>query len=101
LEFAEGEDDDLGKKPEDEIKAVKAEAEKKKDLVEKKEKEAAAAEGAAKEGAAKEGGEKKADEKKADFVPPELAGAPAAPAKWNLLEHQHQVSLMTITSIES
>jgi len=72
LEFAEGEDDDLGKKPEDEIKDAKKEAEKKKDLVEKKEKEAAAAEGAAKEGG----------EKKADFVPPELAGAPAAaPAK--------------------
>jgi hypothetical protein len=82
LEFAEGEDDDIGKKPEDAIKAEKAEAEKKKELVEKAEAKAAEAkDGAAKEGAAKEGGEAKKEgaKKEADFVPPELAGAaPAA-----------------------
>ena len=82
LEFAEGEDDEIGKKPEDEIKDQKKEAEKKKELVEKKEKEAAekAKEGA--DGAKKEGGDAKKEG--AEFVPPELAGAApaaAAPAK--------------------
>ena len=78
LEFAEGEDDEIGKKPEDEIKDQKKEAEKKKELVEKA--EAAAKEGAAKEGATKEGAAKEGAKKEGDFVPPELAGA-AAPAK--------------------
>lgn len=79
LEFAEGEDDEIGKKPEDEIKDQKKEAEKKKELVEKAEAKATEA----KEAAAKDGAEAKppaegaakAADKKADFVPPELAGA--------------------------
>jgi len=82
LEFAEGEDDEIGKTTEGAIKEEKKEAEKKKELVEKAEKGAAAAEagaeGAAKDGAAKKEGAAKKGE--ADFVPPELAGPPA-PAK--------------------